>query len=341
MRILILGGSEFVGRAFVDDALARGWHVTTLNRQTRPPQPGVESLRGNRWEARGLEELQGGHWDIAVDTWSWAPVAVRDAAAQLAESVGRYVYVSSRSVYQMPLPAGATEDAPTVESSPGLTEAEYPQAKRGGELAALEHFGDRALLLRAGLIVGPNENIGRLPWWLNRAADGGDMLGPGPADQGLQYIDARDLAAFGLDAAAAGLGGAYDVVSAPAATTMRDLLAACIVATGSDARLHWVDPSVILEAGIEPWTQLPAWLPPGDLHETLHESDTSKAFAAGLRIRPLAETVGDTWAWLQEIGGEAPQRGDRPRLGLDPAVEQRVLADQRFAETVSDLQRSE
>ena len=341
MRILILGGTEFVGRAFVDDALARGWHVTTFNRQTRTPQQGVESLRGNRWETDGLDELRGGHWNIVVDTWSWAPIAVRDAAALLAQSADSYVYVSSRSVYESPLPAGSTESAPLVESAADLTEAEYAQAKRGGELAALEYFGDRAILLRAGLILGPNENIGRLPWWLNRAARGGDMLAPGPAEQGIQYIDVRDLAAFGLDAAAAGLGGAFDIVSPAGATTMRDLIEACVNATGADARLRWVDPQVILDAGIEPWTQLPAWLPPGALHNSLHGSDTSKAVAAGLRIRPLGETVKDTWAWLQELDGEAPQREDRPRLGLDPEVEARVLADQRFEDTVADLQRSE
>ncbi|TBN56519.1 reductase [Glaciihabitans arcticus] len=341
MRLLVLGGTDFVGRAFVDDALERGWHVTTLNRQTRAPELGVESLRGNRWESDGLAELKGGRWDIVVDTWSWAPVAVRDAAAQLADSVDRYVYVSSRSVYESPLPAGATESAPLVESSPDLTEAEYPQAKRGGEIAAMEHFGDRALLLRAGLILGPNENIGRLPWWLGRAARGGDILAPGPADLGIQYVDARDLAAFGLDAAAAGLGGPFDIVSPPTATTMSDLLGACLAATGSDARLHWVDPAVILDAGVEPWTQLPAWLPPGELHDTLHGSDPSKALAAGLRIRPLRETVDDTWSWLQSLGGDAPQREDRPRLGLDPEVEARVLADQGFADRVSDLQRNE
>jgi len=325
MRLLVLGGSEFVGRAFVDDALARGWHVTTLNRQTHGGDEAVESLRGNRWEADGLEELRDGQWDVVVDTWSWAPVAVRDAARFLVERADRYVYVSSRSVYAFPTPADADESAALVESSPDLTEAEYAQAKRGGELAAIESFGDRALLLRAGLILGPHENIGRLPWWLGRIARGGTVLAPGTADTGIQYVDARDLAAFGLDAAAQGLGGAYNIVSPVGLVTMGDLLNACIVETGSNAVLDWRSDAEVLAAGIEPWSQLPVWLPAGELYDTLHRGDVSRAIEAGLRIRPVAETVRDTWAWLESLGGDAPQRPDRPRLGLDPEVEERVL----------------
>lgn len=325
MRVLILGGTEFVGKAFVDDALARGWHVTTLNRQTHPALDEVRSLRGNRWETSGLDELGDDRWDLVVDTWSWAPVAVRDAARRLADRTDRYLYVSSRSVYAFPTPAGAGESAPTVDSSPDLTDADYAEAKRGAELAVLEVFDKRALLLRPGLILGTNENIGRLPWWLRRMERGGEVLAPGPKDAPVQYVDARDLAAFGLDAAASGLGGAFDIVSPTSHATIGDLLEACVAATGSDARLTWVEPQRILDAGIEPWTQLPIWLPPGQLHDSLHGADVSKALDAGLRIRPLQETVEDTWSWLQSVG-EAPQREDRPRLGVEPETERRVLA---------------
>ncbi|MGV8885036.1 MAG: NAD-dependent epimerase/dehydratase family protein [Microbacteriaceae bacterium] len=208
MRVLILGGTEFVGKAFVEDAADRGWHVTTLNRQSHRPHDCVESLRGNRWEAGGLDEIGDGQWDLVVDTWSWAPVAVRDAARTLVAHADQYLYVSSRSVYQSPTAAGADERAPLVDSSPDLTSAEYPEAKAGGELAAVAAFGERALLLRAGVIIGPHENSGRLTWWLRRMERGGDVLAPGPKHAPVQYVDARDLAAFGLDAAASGLGGA-------------------------------------------------------------------------------------------------------------------------------------
>lgn len=182
-RLLVLGGTEFVGRAVVDEAVAAGWEVTVFHRGTNRSSPSdfVSVLHGDRTLPGGLDALRVGSWDLAVDTWSWAPVAVRDAAALLADRVGSYVYVSSRSVYADPLPAGASEDAPVVDGSAhdeGF--ADYARAKRGGELAAVQAFGDRAVLVRAGLILGPHENIGRLPWWLARIAEGGAVLAPAP-----------------------------------------------------------------------------------------------------------------------------------------------------------------
>ncbi|HET6634726.1 MAG TPA: NAD-dependent epimerase/dehydratase family protein [Streptomyces sp.] len=330
MRLLVLGGTEFVGRAFVEDATARGWEVTVFHRGRHAPPDGVRALHGDRTQPGGLAALEGPEqWDVVVDTWSFAPRAVRDAARLLAGRAQRYVYVSSRSVYPQPLPAGSAEDGPVVEASPDDGEVEYPRAKRGGELAAVEAFGDRALLARAGLVLGPWENVGRLPWWLNRMARGGRVLAPGPRDLPLQYVDVRDLAAWSLDAAGAAPGGPYNVVSPPGHTTMGGLLEECVRVTGSDAELCWTDPETVLAAGIEPWTGLPVWLPPGEDHDTMHRSDVSKALAAGLRCRPVGRTVADTWAWLQAIGGTAPQRPDRPLKGVDPAVEAKVLGAAR------------
>ncbi|SMQ72737.1 Nucleoside-diphosphate-sugar epimerase [Plantibacter sp. VKM Ac-1784] len=328
-RLLVLGGTEFVGRAVVDEAVAAGWEVTVFHRGTNraSPSDAVTVLHGDRTLPGGLDALRLGSWDVAVDTWSWAPVAVRDAAALLSDRVGSYVYVSSRSVYADPLPAGASEDAPVVDGSvhdDGF--ADYARAKRGGELAAVQAFGDRAVLARAGLILGPHENIGRLPWWLARIAEGGEVLAPGAASDPIQYIDARDLAAFLLSAGSTGASGAFNVVSEPRATTLGELLDACIDATGSGATLRWVDQERVLAAGIQPWTQLPVWLPTGPDADAMHHGDVSRAVAAGLRRRPLAETVADTWGWLQALGGVAPQRPDRPVVGLDRAVERAVLA---------------
>ncbi|KAA2266590.1 NAD-dependent epimerase/dehydratase family protein [Solihabitans fulvus] len=325
MRLLVLGGTEFVGRTVVEDALARGWQVTVFNRGTHEPPSGVTGLRGDRTAPGGLAALDGGEWDIAVDTWTDAPSAVRDAARALAGRVGRYVYVSSRSVYAYPSPVGAGESAPLVDGSPDDGDVDYPNAKRGGELAVAAEFGDRALFARAGLVIGPYENIGRLPWWLNRIARGGDVLAPGPSDLRLQYIDVRDLARWTLDAAERGLDGPYNLVSQPGHTTMRELLEACVAATGSDARLRWVDPEAITAAGVQPWTDLPIWLPPGELYDTMHRADASKAVAAGLVCRPVGETVADTWTWLTGLGGVAPHRKDRPAVGLAPEVEAALL----------------
>ena len=233
-RLLILGGSSFVGPAVIDDALARGWDVTVLNRGTQPAPAGVTSLTGDRTSSGGLAALHDGIWDVVVDTWASAPSAVRDAAAVLVDRVDRYVYVSSRSVYRWPMPAGGAEDLPTCDASPDDGDVDYQRAKRGGELAALAAFGDRALFARAGLILGPREDIGRLPWWLHRIARGGPVLAPGPADNGVQFIDARDLAAFVLDAAEHGFGGPYDVVSPVGHASMRDVLEACVAVTDSD-----------------------------------------------------------------------------------------------------------
>jgi len=324
-RVLILGGTEFVGHAFVDEALARGHEVTVLNRGSRPPRADVTTIVADRTVAGALEPLRSGRWDLVVDTWSWGPKAVTDAAARLSRSAEKYVYVSSRSVHDYPSAAYAREDAPVVEASAEETDySDYARAKRGGELGALAGFGDRALLLRPGLIIGPHENIGRLPWWLTRVARGGPVVAPGPAEAAIQYVDARDLAAFGLDTDAT---GPINVVSPPDVTTMRHLLEACLAATGSDAELRWFTPEQLEAAGVEPWMELPVWIPPGPDADGMHRGDVAAALAAGLTIRPLQETVSDTWRWLRSIGGVAPQRPDRPPVGLPAEKERALLGD--------------
>lgn len=327
----MLGGTEFVGRAVTEEALARDWQVTVFHRGRHDPPKGVSVLHGDRAAEDGLSALGAGEWDAVVDTWSGAPSAVRDAARLLAGRAGRYVYVSSRSVYAFPTPAGQSEDGPVVDgSADDGGEVDYARLKRGGELAALDAFGERALLVRAGLIIGPYENIGRLPWWLSRMARGGPVLAPGPRDLALQYIDVRDLATWILDAAESGLSGPYDLVSPPGHTTMGALLDACAQVAGGVAELRWTAPDAIVAAGIEPWTDLPVWVPPGELYDTVHQGDVSRALATGLSCRPVEETVADTWRWLRTLGGQAPRRPDRPPVGLDPAVEAKVLgrADQ-------------
>ncbi|MFF6874576.1 SDR family oxidoreductase [Streptomyces sp. NPDC012474] len=331
MRLLMLGGTEFVGRAVVEAALGRGWEVTVFHRGRHEAPPGARSLLGDRTAPGGLSALADdpGEWDVVVDTWSAAPSAVRDTARLLRGRAGRYVYVSSCSVYAWAPPAGYTEDAPVVEgASADAEQTDYARDKRGGELAAVASFGaDRSLLVRAGLILGPYENVGRLPWWLTRMSRGGPVLAPGPRDLPLQYVDVRDLSEWILGAAEQELSGPYTLVSPQGHATMGTFLEACARVTGGAAELRWTEPGVILEAGIEPWTQLPVWVPPGsDLHDALHSADVSRAVGAGLVCRPVGETVADTWNWLGGIGGVAPQRPDRTSKGLDPEVEAKVLA---------------
>jgi nucleoside-diphosphate-sugar epimerase len=337
MKVLVLGGTAFVGRALVAQALAHGAEVTVFNRGSQPPPSPVRVLRGDRTtgDLGALGALDAGEWDFVLDTWKGAPFAVHDTARLLRERATTYALVSTRSVYTWPPAPGLTETGPVVEGDPeagreGPAPA-YAEAKRGAELAVTESFGDRALLLRAGLILGPYENIGRLPWWLLRIARGGDVPAPGPRDLGLQYVDARDLAAFALWAGEQRLGGAYDVISEPGFTTMGELLDTCVDLTGSRARLRWVSPEAVEAAGVKPWTELPVWLPPGPAHGGMHGSDPAKALAAGLTLRPVGETVADTWAWLSSLP-EPPAPTSSLVLGLSADAEARLLAAQAARE---------
>ncbi|MFJ9723385.1 NAD-dependent epimerase/dehydratase family protein [Streptomyces sp. NPDC101209] len=328
MRLLVLGGTEFAGRAVVEAALGRGWEVTVLNRGRHRPPEGVRELRGDRTAPGGLDALADGEWDAVVDTWRLAPRVVRDAARLLRGRARRYVYVSSCSVYSWAPPAGYTEDAAVVEGAdPDAEETDYARDKRGGELAVLDAFGAQdSVLVRAGLILGPHENVGRLPWWLARTARGGPVLAPGPRELPLQYVDVRDLAEWILGAVEQGLSGPFNLMSEQGHATMGELLEACAAVTGSGAELRWTAPEVILDAGIAPWTELPVWVPPGsDMHDALHAADVSRAVATGLACRPVGETVADTWAWLRSVGGTAPLRSAAAVKGLDPEVEAKVL----------------
>ncbi|WP_430782396.1 NAD-dependent epimerase/dehydratase family protein [Actinoplanes sp. G11-F43] len=321
MRILVLGGSGFAGRAIAELAVARGDQVTVFNRGSRPPVPGTRLLSGDRLAVGGLDALRDGEWDAVVDTWSAAGEVVGETARLLSRRAGHYTYISSRSVYlfdETGHQPGLTEDAPLVPAD----DPQYAGDKLRGEQHA-STFDGPVLLARAGLILGPYEDIGRLPWWLRRLAEGGPTLAPGPRDLPLQYIDVRDLAAFVLDNAAAGRSGPFNLVSPSGFTTIGEFLDTAAAITGGHADLRWTDPQTILDAGIEPWIQLPVWLPPGPLHRFLHTGDVSRALAAGLRCRPVRDTIADTWAWLPDT---PPQRPDRPVVGLDPRVEAKVLA---------------
>jgi nucleoside-diphosphate-sugar epimerase len=327
MNVLVLGGTHHVGRSVVEEALARGDSVTTVTRGVSgPPSRGAISLHADRLHSTTVEAaLATGSWDAVIDTWSGAPCAVRDAAAVLRSRVAHYAYVSSRSVYRWPIPIGLDEDGPVVDGDPAATDAaSYAAAKRGGELATLEAFGTHALVARAGLILGPYEQVGRLPWWLRRMERGGRVLAPGPEDGPLQYIDGRDLARWLLACAETGVGGVYNTVSVAGHTTMGALLRAANDATGRRADLTWVAPSLVLAAGIEPWTELPIWVPPHSELAGLHGGDVSAALAQGLRCRPMTATVADTWAWLQREGD--PPSLSAGTIGLDPGREAALLA---------------
>jgi nucleoside-diphosphate-sugar epimerase len=328
MRLLVLGGTSFVGRALVEEGLARGWAVTTFNRGRGAwSHPAARRVLGDRDDLATLAPLGAGAWDVVVDTWSGVPRAVRDSAAVLEPRAARYVYVSSGSVYAPPVPMGVREGDPTVSGSPDDGDVpDYAVRKRGSELAVEQAFGDRGLLVRPGLILGPHEDVGRLPWWLARIVRGGDVIAPGPADAPLQLVDVRDLAAWTLDAAAAGRHGPYNAASRRGHATMGSLLEAAVDATGSDATLVWAPPELIAAQGIEPWIELPIWLPPDHESRALHGADAERIHTAGFAPRPVDETVHDTWAWLASLNGPPVLRSDLPTPGLSAEREAAALA---------------
>lgn len=324
----MLGGSSFVGGAVVDAALAGGWGVTTFNRGSRPEtRPGVEVAVGDRTRHGDVEQLTGDRWDVVVDTWAGAPRVVRTSARALREVADRYVYVSSRAVYAPPYPAGLAEGAPTVEASARAETVGYAADKRGGELAVEETFGDRALLVRAGVILGPGENLGRLRCWLAHVDRPGTVLAPGDPEQPWRFIDVRDLAGWLLTAAVAGQQGPFNLVNPLGHATTGSFLDACRGAVLGNARLRWVGPATIDRAGIDRYDALPGWLPPVPEYDGFLTTDVGRALAAGLRCRPVRETVADTTAWLRESGGlgHRPARDGPDPLGLDPAREQAAL----------------
>lgn len=325
MKLLVLGGTRFVGRAVIQAAIASGWSVTALNRGVTDETPAeVAMIRADRTDPAGLHAALGsGTWDAVIDTWSGAPRVATRTAAALRGRVGSYSYVSSTSIYRWGEHHG--EDSPVVAGDPQAEAGDYAEIKRGSELGVLESFPE-ALIARPGLILGPHEDIGRLPWWLNRIAAGGQVVAPGSPERPLQYVDARDLASWMLDGLASGRSGAVDVISPSGHTTTLGLLQACLAATGSDAELVWITEEQLAAADVEPWTQLPCWVPQTPEFAGFLEADTTKAATAGLVCRPVEATVTDTWAWLT-LEGQPAQRDDRPVHGLPAELEARLLAN--------------
>ncbi|MBT2211288.1 NAD-dependent epimerase/dehydratase family protein [Actinomadura sp. NEAU-AAG7] len=325
MKVLVLGGTRYVGRAVVDAALARGDEVTVLNRGVSRPAPaGALPLVADRTDPRALRRALGDReWDAVVDTWMGAPRVVRDTCALLAGRARHFGFVSSWVVYERPLPPGADESAAVIGGDPGDEEhGFYPTAKRGAELAALEAFGDHALIARAGPTLGPREDVGTMTWWMRRIERGGAILAPGDPSDPLRYVDVRDLASWMLDAADRDVGGTFTTLSPRGRHTMGEYLDTMREVVGSDAELVWVPDEMVVAAGIRPYLDIPMWLP-ASMRGGMHEIDASAARRAGLDTgRPLRDTLADGWAWLR-AEGEPPWQ-DTHRW-LDPHVERRVL----------------
>jgi 2'-hydroxyisoflavone reductase len=324
MRVLVLGGTSFVGRHVAEEALARGHELTLFNRGRSDPGlfPDAEHLRGDR--DGDLEALRGRCWDVAVDPSGFVPRVVRASAELLAPQVERYCFVSTVSVYADTSIVGIDEDAPvatladeTVEDVTGET---YGALKALCERAVEDALPGRALVLRPGLIVGPHDRTDRFGWWVRRVAEGGEVLAPGCPDEVLQTIDVRDLAAFALDLLEQGASGTYNLVGPQEPYSWRTYLEACRDVAGSGAELVWSDDRFLLDAGLEPFDTLPLWLPPTSGEWAgFNRISNAKARAAGLRFRPLRETVADTLAFeRQRADGADTYQGAGSRMPLQP-----------------------
>ncbi len=314
MRILVLGGTKFLGRAVSEAALAAGHELTLFNRGETNPDlfPEAERLRGNR--DGDLSALEGRSWDAVVDPSGYVPRVVR-ASAELLRDSGHYTFVSSCSVY-------ASFGEPATEASPVATvedestedvEAHYGALKALCEEVVEGVFPGRALHVRAGLIVGPHDPTGRFTYWPHRIARGGEVLVPGSPERPVQLIDVRDLGEWIVRSAEAGLAGTFNAISP--SFPLRDLLAACLQ-RGEAAFTH-VDERWLVEREVGQWMELPLWIDTADPDwRRFMETDVSKAVAAGLTCRPLAETARATLAEAELVEG----------IGLTPEREAELLS---------------
>ena len=318
MRLLVLGGTKFLGRAAVETALARGHEVTLFNRgQTNPELfPEVEHLQGDRTE--DLSAFQGREWDAVLDTAGYIPAVVRASAEALAEATQHYLFVSSISAYADQGRAN-DEESPTAElgdlPDDALTEhfSNYGPLKALCEEAVREVYGDRAAVVRPGLIVGAHDPTGRFTYWPHRIARGGEVLAPAPPERQVQVIDVRDLGAWLVDLSERRTSGTFNATRP--GFPQRELLETCRKVAGSDATFTYVPGELLAEHEVGEWMELPLWIHDPEL-AGMFEADVSRAVEAGLTFRPLEQTVRDTLDLAETVEG----------VGLTPEREAKLLA---------------
>ena len=320
MDLLILGGTGFLGRHLVEAALGDGHRPTLFNRGLSEPGlcPEVEKLEGDR--EGNLSALLGRRWDVVIDTCGYVPRVVRVSAGLLADAVEHYTFVSSISVYSDAIAPGADEEAPVRElpdpTVEDVTEETYGGLKALCERAAEEMLPDRVLNVRPGLISGPHDPTDRFTYWPRRVAAGGEILAPDHEERGVQYIDVRDLASWMVRMSEERRTGTYNATGPDYELRMGRLLEECEAVGGAGAEPVWVSEDFLEEKGVEPFTELPLWLPRE--YAALQAIDCSRAIEAGLTFRPLSETIEDVLDWDRATGTGRV-------AGLRPEREQELL----------------
>ena len=301
MRLLILGGTKFLGRHLVDVALGAGHAVTLFNRGSRPGLfPGVEELQGDRSAGpAGLKALRGREWDAVIDTSGYVPRLVGASVELLKGFVGQYVFISSISVYEdfAEAPDESAATTPLADPSSEAIPRDYGALKAACERAVTTTFGARALNIRPGLIVGPFDPSGRFTYWPLRLARGGEVLAPDDPAGDVQFIDVRDLARWVVRLAERRVGGVFNATG-PARTLRFDtFLQSAARALGAECRFTWVDAKFLKQMQVQAWIELPLWV---DDAPGLNRTRIGRALSEGLIFTPLEQTVLDTYAWAQE-----------------------------------------
>jgi len=323
LRILLLGGTGFLGPHLVENARARGHTVTLFNRGKTHPElfPDVEKLRGDR--NGQLDALRGRSWDAAIDTSGYVPRIVKLSAELLSKQVEQYVFISSISVYPDDVKPGADENTPVQQlTQPGSEEVRkhYGALKALCEEAADAAMPGRTTNVRPGLIVGPGDPTDRYTYWPVRIDRGGEALAPGTPDDPVQYVDARDLAAWIVQTAERGAVGVFNATGPERPLGMAAMLASCTKAAPKPASLTWVPEKFLEEHKVSPWEDMPVWT--GSLGG-FSRIDCRKAIRAGLRFRSADETARDTLAFWKTLPDD---RRKKLRAGISPEREQEVLA---------------
>lgn len=304
MRILIIGGTRFLGRHLVEAAREHSHEVTLFNRGKTNPDifPDVETIIGDR--EHDLDRLQGRLWEAVIDTSGYFPRLVRLSAEALKDNVTRYVFISSLSVYGNFRKVGIDESDPVAkiqnETIEEITGETYGPLKALCEQAVQDIFGlERTLIIRPGLIVGPHDPTDRFTYWPVRVARGGDVLAPQKPEAPIQIIDVRDLADFIINLIEANTFGTYNATGPDYELTIGRLLEVSKQVIGSDADIKWASVDFLNQNKVEAWSDMPTWIPDDEEGAGFSRLDVSKAIRAGLKFRPLEETVRDTLEWAK------------------------------------------
>lgn len=325
MNILILGGLAFLGRHLVERGLERGDRITVFTRGQHNPDayPQIEQLRGER--DGNLSALAGRRWDVAIDTSGYVPRVVLDSARMLADAVDHYTFVSTVSVYRDTSTPRMDESAPVATlddpAEEEITAETYGALKARCEATVEAELPGRALIIRPGLIVGRYDPTDRFTYWPRRVAAGGEVLAPNRPEDPVQFIDAHDLAAWMLDLAAQRSIGTYHATGPEYPLSIGAVLDQSKLEAGSDATFTWVPTEFLERHGIQPWQDLPAWVPDVGAYRGFSRIDCRRAVAAGLKFRPLRDTIHETRQWASTFASDHAWRAglssERERAALD------------------------